>query len=132
MGAACLLSPRRPVRHLGQSLRVLLCLALLLTGCSTSNHQNVPAPTAASSQLEQQAIDNLFDLYRQALLQEDIDRLQALLTAGSPEAPTGTPRQDTTTRPEGGTFIDAAAVRRAMSEAFRASTLSGVGRPAVT
>jgi hypothetical protein len=35
----------------------------------------------ASPPLEQQAIANLFDLYRQALVQEDIDQLQALLAA---------------------------------------------------
>ena len=61
------LPPCSPVRHLGQGLSVFLCLALLLAGCSTSDHQSVTAPTAASSQSEQQAIDNLLDLYRQAL-----------------------------------------------------------------
>src|SRR5207247_6503613 len=56
----------------------------LWAGCGTSDHQMLTTPTAASPLLEQQAIANLFDLYRQALLQEDIDRLQALLAAETP------------------------------------------------
>src|SRR5207237_705991 len=51
---------------------------------------------------------------------------------GSPEAQTGTPRQDTTTRQEGGTFIDAEAFRSAMSTAFRTRTITGFELPAET
>ena len=133
MGAACVLSLRSPVWHLRQNLCVLLGLGLLLAGCSTSDHHNVTAPTAASPQLEQQAIANLLDLYRQALLQEDIDRLQALLAAQTPSTPSGTPRQQATARQEdGGTWTDAAAFRTAMSTAFRTLTMSGFELPAET
>src|SRR5256885_9670436 len=108
MGAACGLSPRSLVKHLRQGLLVLLGLALLRAGCSTSDKQTLTAPTAASPQSEQQAIANLFDLYRQALLQEDIDRLQALLAAETASAQLGTPRQEAAPRQEdGSTVIDA-------------------------
>src|SRR6266699_3129357 len=83
MVAACLLSLHSPVWHLRKTLCVLLGLGLLLAGCGTSDHHNVTAPTAASPQLEQQAITNLLDLYRQALLQEDIDRLHKLTDSGA-------------------------------------------------
>ena len=71
------------MQHRRPGLLVLLGLGLW-AGCSASDKQTLTAPTAASPQLEQQAIANLFDLYRQALLQEDIDRLQALLAAETP------------------------------------------------
>jgi hypothetical protein len=64
MVAACVLSLRSPVWHLRTTLGVLLGLGLFLAGCGTSDHHTVTAPTAASPQSEQQAIDNLLDLYR--------------------------------------------------------------------
>src|SRR6266566_4379755 len=119
MGAACGLSPRSLVKRLGQSPLVLLGLALLWAGCSTSDKQTLTAPTAASPQSEQQAIANLFDLYRQALLQEDIDRLQALLAAETASAQLGTPRQEAAPRQEdGSTVIDAGTFLTTMSTAF--------------
>lgn len=100
----------------------MLCVA----GCSASDNQTLTAPTTASPQLEQQAIDNLLELYRQALLQEDIDRLQVLLAAETPDdAKTGTPRQE-----DRGTFTDAEAFRTAMSTAFRTLTMTDFELPA--
>src|SRR5262245_37517542 len=106
--AICVQSLRRSVWSLGQPPLIFLGLVLLMSGCGASDHATLTAPTAASPAVEQQAITSLLDLYRQALLQEDIDRLQALLTA------------------------DAEAFRTTMSTTFRTLTLTGVEIPAET
>lgn len=64
-----------------QYLIVLLCLPFMLLGCEPSGDQvgDVSAPTEPSEQVERQAVANLLDLYHQAILNEDIDRLQSLL-----------------------------------------------------
>src|SRR5947209_3056083 len=98
MGAAGGLSLRSPGWDVYPCLVMLLGLVFLWAGCGTSDHQMLTTPTAASPLLEQQAIANLFDLYRQALLQEDIDRLQALLAAETPSAQPGTPLQQAAPR----------------------------------
>src|SRR5438309_2730057 len=102
MVAVCGRSLPRPTWYWRQSLLVLLCLALLVAGCGTSDHQTLTTPTAASPQAEQQAITNLLDLYRQALLQQDIDRLQALLATETPSTQQGTSRQQAAPRQEDG------------------------------
>src|SRR2546426_1211095 len=133
MVAATVLPPHSPVKHLRQDLLILLGLALLWAGCGTSDKQTLTAPTATSPQLEQQAIAHLFDLYRQALLQEDIDRLQAILAAETPSAQLGTPRQEAAPRQEdGSTVIDAGTFLTTMSTAFRTLTVTGFELPAET
>lgn len=70
------------VRHGASVHRLLgmLGLTLLLVGCDGGGGSGNLSPQAGPNpQLEQQAVQNLLDLYRTALLQEDIDRLQALL-----------------------------------------------------
>ena len=59
---------------------VLLGLSLCLAGCAPdgNNGSLTPQPTA-SGQVQQQAVESVLQLYRQAVLAEDIDRLQALL-----------------------------------------------------
>ena len=58
----------------------LLLLLGLLVGCQDSGNNGSLAPSPASSPpVEQQAITNLLDLYRTAVMQEDSDRLAALL-----------------------------------------------------
>ena len=59
---------------------LLVMLPLLLSRCSPSGDRvglSTPADTA-SPQVERQAIANLVQLYREAVIQEDIDRLQSL------------------------------------------------------
>jgi hypothetical protein len=59
---------------------VLLGYLVLLAGCQPGGDSGSPsAPTTPSPQLERQAVDSLLHLYRQALQQEDIDQLEALL-----------------------------------------------------
>ena len=61
----------------GRSL--LLGLVLLLVGCSGGGDSGSLTPVNAPAALEDQATQNLVDLYCTAVLQEDSDRLQALL-----------------------------------------------------
>ena len=58
----------------------LLGLVMLLASCSPSGDSDLAALSEApSAKVEAQAIRNLLDLYRDAVFNEDIDRLQALL-----------------------------------------------------
>jgi parallel beta-helix repeat protein len=59
-----------------------LFLALFILGCNGGgDNGSLSSSTARNPQLEQQAVQSLVDLYRTAVVQEDIDRLQALLYA---------------------------------------------------
>ena len=61
-------------------LLIGLALVNLLVGCELSGDSDIlSTPTTPSPRVEQQAVDNLLQLYGQALQHEDIDRLQALL-----------------------------------------------------
>src|SRR5713101_3765502 len=63
-----------------QGLSVLCGLTLFLLGCNSGGKSGELSPQAARTpRLEQQAVDNLLDLYHTALMQEDVDRLQELL-----------------------------------------------------
>lgn len=83
-----------------QYLVVFLCLPFLLLGCQPSGDQvgDITSPTSPSAQVEQQAIGNVLDLYREALVNEDIDRLQSLLapdvTDSIPQTRASTPPAD--------------------------------------
>jgi hypothetical protein len=58
----------------------LVGLKLFLFGCDLSGGQSIlSTPGSPSAQAEQQAIERLLVLYREAVLAEDLDRLQALL-----------------------------------------------------
>ena len=103
-------------------LSVLLGLTLLwLWSCSNggesgrSPSQSTPSPT-----VERQAVEQVLDLYRTAILQEDIDRLQALF---QPEAvaPSGVRRQEA-----GGALTDVPAFLEAMRATFRTRTILGL------
>jgi hypothetical protein len=60
-------------------------LVLFLGSCDTGGESGeISEPTTPRPQLAQQAIANLLDLYRTALRQEDIDRLQDLLQPPGP------------------------------------------------
>jgi hypothetical protein len=67
---------------------LLVGLALLLVGCSgggdsgsLDREPGSGAPPPSAPPVEQTAAQNLLDLYRTAVMQEDIDQLQALLAA---------------------------------------------------
>ena len=83
------------------------------------------APSAPSAQVEQQAIQSLLGLYREAVLAEDIDRLQALLAPASALARRQTRAQCARTD---GIFPDLAAFRQALSDTFRTQR-DGAGPP---
>ena len=64
----------------GCPLGVLLGLGLLLAGCNNSGNQGRLTPQSGPTPaVERQAVDNLLTLYRSALRQADIDRVDALL-----------------------------------------------------
>ena len=66
-------------------LSILMGLVLFLGSCDTGGESGeISEPTTPRPQLAQQAIANLLDLYRTALRQEDIDRLQDLLQPPGP------------------------------------------------
>src|SRR5262245_60223678 len=111
------------------TVALLLLLPLLLAGCQPGGNQGNPAaPASPSAQVERQAVDNLLRLYREALLAEDSDRLQALL---QPEATlTRAAGALHTTRQEpSGAFADLAAFRDALSNTFRTQVLTAVEIP---
>ncbi len=63
-------------------------IMLLAIGCSPGGESgSLSSPMPSVPQLEQQAIANMLELYRQAVLQEDIDRLQALVPPESTATP---------------------------------------------
>ena len=124
------LARHRSWRWLGMPhVLLLLGLALFLSGCDPGGNQgslsSQPAPSAPG---EQQAVDNLLALYREAVLAEDIDRLQALLqpepaltqTAGAPR----TARQEPS-----GAFADLAVFRQALSDTFLAHAVTALELP---
>lgn len=124
------LSLRSLVWHLGKLLCVLLGLALLWAGCGTSDNRTLTAPTAASPQLEQQAIITLLDLYRQALLQEDIDRVEELLASEAALAQAAIVGQQRTE--DGGTWTDVQAFRTSLTATFRTRTMTALAIPPET
>ena len=84
---------------------MLLGLALCLFGCDPGGNQgHLSTADGPSAQAEQQVIQRLLGLYRQAVLEEDIDRLQALLDAHAGAA-AGRPT---------GMFVDLATFRQAL------------------
>src|SRR5262245_38269114 len=99
-------------------LLVLLGLVVLILGCSRGGGE-VPPPPTPSPAAEHQTIQRLLALYRMALVQEDIDRLQDLLQAGAalPQGQTSVTHQEETTA-----FQEAQTFREAMTTAFRAIT----------
>ena len=71
----------------GHPLGVLLGLGLLLVGCNNSGNQGRLTPRSGPTPaLERQAVDNLLSLYRTAVGQADIDRVDALLAPAAPQA----------------------------------------------
>jgi hypothetical protein len=107
----------------------LLCLAvsLVLPGCDTSGSSGSLTPHATpSAQVEQQAIASLLDLYRQAIVQEDIDRLHALLQpAPALQAAAGAPRPASD-----GTLAELEAFRQSWSATLRRLAITAVALPA--
>lgn len=99
---------------------VLLGLSVFLAGCAPDgdNGSLTPQPTA-SVPVQQQAVESVLQLYRQAVLEEDIDRLQALLQ------PTALAQVQGRTA----TSLEAQSFRQLLSESFRAHTLTALTLP---
>src|SRR6516164_4848754 len=72
----------------GYPLGVLLGLGLLLVGCNNSGNEGHLTPQSGPPPaLERQAVDDLLTLYRTALRQADIDRVDVLLQPAASSAP---------------------------------------------
>ena len=104
----------------------LLVLSLLLLSCQDGEDiDNLSPPPLVTPIVEQRSIENLLSLYRMALLQEDIDRLQALLQPGDDHLEIVTrgdyPMQRQ--REDMETFEDAQSFRMTISEDFRNLTI---------
>ena len=107
----------------------LLLLPLLLAGCDPGGEQgSLSTPDASDAPAEQQVIQSLLGLYRQAVLEEDIDRLQALLQPSS--ALTTAAVRRTQRQAADGTFADLAAFRQALSDTFRTHAITALDIPA--
>ena len=105
---------------------MLLGLALCLSGCDPGGNQgSLSTPDGPSAPVEQQAIQRLLGLYREALLEEDIDRLQALLRPRWPWRRRRGPGRQAAD----GTFADLAAFRQALSDTFVAQAVTALEIP---
>src|SRR5262245_9531118 len=108
---------------------ILLGLALFLSGCDPGGDQgSLSSQPAPSTPVEQQVIERLLDLYREAVIEEDIDCLQALLAPAAVRAQTAGRRA---ARPAAdGTFADLAAFRQALSATFVTQAVTALDIPA--
>src|SRR5262245_23448797 len=114
--------------HVGYRLGLLLGLGLLLVGCNTGGNQGNLAPQSDSDPaLERQAVDNLLTLYRTALRQADIDRVDALLAPAAPPAPaTSVVAQRAQRQAADGAVTDVQALRMTLTTTFRTRTVTGL------
>src|SRR5262245_8060825 len=127
----------RGVRHagrIGHRLSVLLGLGLLLVGCNTGGNQGSLAPQSGTAlTLERQAVDNLLTLYRTALRQADIDRVDALLQPAAPQPTTAAlVAQRAQRQVEEGAVRDVQALRATLTTTFRTRTVTALDIPADT
>jgi sugar lactone lactonase YvrE len=119
-------TPKAQGRPPWTSLCLLPVLLLLLVQCTPSGDSNQAAPPVEPNQpLQQQTVDRLLDLYRSAIVQEDIDQLQTLLQSDATPLQRRTRRQ-AETRAEAPTF------RATLSTAFRTLTMTDLQIPAET
>jgi hypothetical protein len=110
---------------------LLLCLTVfcLLTGFDPGGSQgSLSTPDDPSAPAEQQAIQRLLALYREAVLAEDIDRLQALL---QPEPALAQAAPHTARQAATGAFADLVAFRQALSDTFVTQAVTALELPAI-
>src|SRR5262249_21722220 len=122
---------RRPVGRaglVGFPLGVLLGLGLLLVGCNNSGNQGHLAPQSGPTPaLERQAMDNLLTLYRTALRQADIDRVDALLQPSAPSAPAGAVGESRAQQQAAdGAVTDVQALRMTLTTIFHSRTVTAL------
>src|SRR5262249_3946984 len=120
--------------HVAHLLSMLLGLGLLLVGCNTGGNQGSLAPQPGPAPpLEQQAVDNLIALYRTALRQADIDRVDTLLQPAAPQATTAAMvAQRAQLQAEEGAVTDVQALRTTLTKTFRTRTVIALDIPADT
>src|SRR5262249_21021781 len=109
-------------------LQGVLCLfaglLLLLGGCSSSGGGGkVDAPTEPSPALQQHTVADLLTQYRTAVVQQDIDRLDALLQRDAAQAST---RLQPT---PGSSVLDASMFRDAIATLFRTVSITDLQLP---
>lgn len=101
-------------------LALVLGLAILLAGCEPSvDSDTLSTSPTPDPRVEQQAVDNLLQLYGQALQHEDIDRLQALL---EPAPPPSILAGSVSRQGAADLATDLAAFRQTLSTTFRGQT----------
>lgn len=105
---------------------VTLCL-LLLAGCGPGGDQvgDLPPPATPSAQVERHAVENLVQLYRQAFLQKDIDRLQDLLQPDAAQLQ-ASPQSGRLRQSPSGTFVDLTAFRQTIATTFQTHTVTAL------
>ena len=110
---------QRHRRAVWRHLWVLLGCVLLAVGCNSGGDTGTPpdVPEPTDPQFVSQGVMAVLDLYRTAVLQEDIDRLEEILQ--KEPAPQGTQ-----CRADGVVSEEAQALRRDLSRAFRDLTMS--------
>src|SRR5713101_2198765 len=125
MSSACLWQSISRPGLLGRPLVVLLGLGLLLVGCNNGGNQGRLAPQSGSTPtLERQAVDNLLALYRTALRQADIDRVDALLAPAALQDPaTAVMAQGVQRQVHDGTVTDVQGLRATLTATFRTRTV---------
>jgi hypothetical protein len=97
---------------------LLLLLSLLLCGCDPGGGQgSLSTPDDPIAPAEQQVIQRLLALYQEAVIEEDIDRLQALLAPPLAQAADGA-------------FADLATFREALSATFVTQAVTALELPA--
>jgi hypothetical protein len=107
---------------------VLCGLTLCLLGFNSGGKSGELSPQSAPTpRLEQQAVDNLLALYRTALRQADIDRIDKLLEPAAPQAPTAAmvaPRAQG--QVEEGAVTDIQGLRTPLTTTFRTRTVTAL------
>ena len=109
----------------GKGILTVAGLVLLVIGCEPGGENNRLSPQLTPSpQLEEQAIMQVLDLYRTAIIQEDVDRLETLLqTAAAPVQAVAPALRQRQTRADDGVVLDARQFLEMMITTFRTRTV---------
>jgi nitrous oxidase accessory protein NosD len=109
------------------------CLGLLLLCVSCSSGGSDTLGTPPSTHLETQAIGQVLDLYRTAMVQEDIDRLSELLQLGSAVAQSQALSQQVAPQPAADQrTVDAPTFLTTVSAMFRTRTITALEQQEIT
>ena len=112
------------------TLSVLLAFPLFLLSCSSGSGSAPSQPSTPSPQVQRQTIMQMLDLYKIAMLQKDIDRLQEIVE-DTPVA-SGALRHAPIQRQDGTpTFVDVQQFLSEISTAFRTQSITALDLAAI-